>query len=316
MNSAHKKHWSEIKEQGTFLGLKATLGSLRVLGPKITTYFVAPAMIYYYCACTQARKASKKYLNQLSHYTGKKRFSSFSHFIAFGQSIVDKIMIWSMGIKKENIHVPNEDFLVKTLKEKKGGLFFTAHIGNIDAARIFAEQEPSVKINSLVFNQHSKKFNELLKKLNGQSALNVIQLDSVTLDLAVTLQEKAQQGEFFVIAADRSSTTNPSRAVKVPFLGDEIYLPEGPFILAGLLQCPAYFLFCVKEKDGMHRVYFEDFFKEIDISKKNRKENIVEAAQKYAAYLEKLCIAYPYAWFNFFDIFQPSLEKPIHDKKQ
>jgi len=57
---------------------------------------------------------------------------------------------------------------------------------------------------------------------------------------------------------DRVSSKHKERSIRAPFLGRPAPFPEGPFVLASLLECPVYLLFCLKI-GGKYRVSIEPF---------------------------------------------------------
>ena len=76
-------------------------------------------------------------------------------------------------------------------------------------------------------------------------------------------------------------------------------MPQGAFILAGLLKCPVYLMFCLKLDEKYH-IYIELFSEKIAFHRKQRNQMINEAVQQYAARLEHYCMKAPLQWFNFF----------------
>jgi len=84
------------------------------------------------------------------------------------------------------------------------------------------------------------------------------------------------------------------------FLGRPAPFPVGPFILASLLQCPAFLLFSRRTANGAD-LTFEPFRDSIVLPRKNRARLLDELAADYAARLEHHCLQAPLQWFNFYD---------------
>ena len=77
-------------------------------------------------------------------------------------------------------------------------------------------------------------------------------------------------------------------------------MPQGPFILAGLLKCPVYLLFCLKHQDRYH-VYFEVFDRRFELGKRSmRSQRLHDVVQAYAQRLAYYCQKAPLQWFNFY----------------
>ena len=79
-------------------------------------------------------------------------------------------------------------------------------------------------------------------------------------------EDKVEQGEIVVIVGDRTSATTGERSTRVEFLGKPASFSQGPFILAALLDCPVYFLFCLKDKKTKkYHVIFEHYSQTLKI---------------------------------------------------
>lgn len=293
-NRHENKHWSHMKEKGCLFGLKFTLYSYKILGRKCTHLLLYPIMAYFYLTSPTARKASKQYLSHLQC----PQYSSFKHFLSFGESVLDKFAVWNNDLSIKDIDCPNAALIYDQVAQKKGGVILTAHLGNIEIARALSQCDPNIKINALVFNQHAQRINALLAKTNARFAFNIIQLDKPNIALAMQLKEKVDAGEFIVIVGDRTSTTQPDRTIPSEFLGHTVHFPQGPFVLASVLQCPVYFMLCVKEKDQRFKIIFEPF------TQTPSRPLLTEYTQKYAQLLEKYCKQYPLQWFNFFNFWK------------
>ena len=292
-------HWSQAREKGSLLGMNIVLCSYKFLGKKLTYLLLYPIVAYFYCFSPLARKASKKYLAKLAY-----RASSFKHLLAFAESIVDKLAVWHGDISLEQIEIVGIELFRKQVAEKTGGVIFTAHLGNMEIARALSDFDLSVKINALLFTSNAKKITTFLEKINPKFTANLLYLENLGLAQAIDLQTKIDNGEFIVIAGDRTSVTKPQNSIPAVFFGDRAYFPTGPFILAGLLRCPVFFMLCLKEKQNSFKIVFKEFASKIDISKTNRNQQLQQHAQQYAHLLEEYCRLYPLQWFNFFDFWK------------
>ncbi len=116
-----------------------------------------------------------------------------------------------------------------------------------------------MKVNALVFTRHSPKFNRVMAAVSPQTLERMIQVDSLGPETVIALREQARGRR---ARRDRrgSRVRAPQGALdlRAPFLGRPAPFPEGPFVLASLLECPVYLLFCLKI-DGRYRVFFEPF---------------------------------------------------------
>jgi len=117
------------------------------------------------------------------------------------------------------------------------------------------------------------------------------------------LQDKIEAGELVIIAADRTPVSGGYRVSRVEFFEQLASFPQGPFILASLLKCPVYTVFCLRKKNK-HVIYFDHFSNQLFFSRKNRTEEIQKSVQVYAGRLQQYCIEEPLQWFNFYDFWR------------
>ena len=103
-----------------------------------------------------------------------------------------------------------------------------------------------------------------------------------------------------VIVGDRTPPAENGRVVSADFLGSPALFPQGPFILAAILECPVFLFVCVRGAKG-YRVHFEPFAERIKLPRRQREAVIAAHAQRYADRLAALCRETPFQWFNFFD---------------
>ena len=303
-NNRTDKHWSKLPEKGSFIALKLTLLLVRVLGRRLAYCLVYPVMVYFYFFSKKARLASHSYCLNLTHYAKQKnqvvKVKPFQQFIAFGQSLVDKIAVWNKQITRDDLDFPNRQQLLELIDNKQGAVIFTAHLGNIEIMRAISLSLPHFKINALIFNQHAQQFNQLLTKINPDSQLNLISVDHFDLSLAMRLQQKIDQGELIIIACDRTSVQHPPRTIEANFLGKPSLFPQGGFLMAHLLKVPVYSMLCIKS-GKKYRVIFNLFATKLQLSRHNRDKELTQYVQQYSHFIEDYCLQYPTQWFNFFE---------------
>jgi predicted LPLAT superfamily acyltransferase len=152
----------------------------------------------------------------------------------------------------------------------------------------------------LVHTKHAKAFNRLLAEINPDSTLNLWQVSEISPDTAIRISDLVAQGELVVIAADRIPVAANPRVAYANFLGSQAAFPVGPYVLASLLQCPSYLLFCLRQDDGYH-VYYESFREVIKLPRRGRDAALAELAGAYAERLASYCALAPLQWFNFYD---------------
>lgn len=301
-------HWSGLEERGVYLGLKLMLRSYRVLGRPGFSLFLYPAILYFYLTKGSARRASVEYLARIdADAMGRQRLGrwparlrSFRHFIFFGEAILDKLRAWTGGIQLDDIDFENQEAFLALQDSGQGAILIASHLGNAEVSRALGMRRRNLKITALVHTKHAENFNRLMREESADSTVSLIQTTEVGPETAMLLKQKIDAGEYVVIVGDRTPVGNSPRAILAPFLGRLAPFPEGPFILAAILKCPVFLIFCLKQNNRF-RVIFEPFCDVIDMPRARRREVLTALVARYAERLEFHCCNHPYQWFNFFD---------------
>ncbi|WP_318451815.1 glycosyltransferase family 2 protein [Photobacterium leiognathi] len=310
-----QQHWSSHAERGTILGIKTLLAVYSLLGRKAFNVLLKAVMGYYYLTGKKARKASEDYLEQLESYasdnqlTLPSKLNSYDHLLSFGHTMLDKLVAWKGDYSENNLTIHGDEHFNELAKRQQGIVVLGSHLGNLELCRALSSRHPDIKINALVFTEHAERFNAVLKAINPDSDLNLIQVNELGADTAIMLQQKVEQGEWVVIVGDRTSVTKEQRVVWADFLGKPAPFPQGPFILASVLKVPVYTLFGLRDDSQAtphFDVYFEPFSERLILPRKTRETALQETVQQYASRLESYTIKAPLQWYNFFNFWQLS----------
>ena len=300
----NKKHWAAQSERGSFLLMKMVAVLIRVLGRTLMTPVLYGVVLYFYLTGAVARRSIAEYQNNLSTWAERPelRASSkqiFRQFMAFADSLLDKLDVWHGRIGLEHLDVDDPAGIRQQShqREGRGQLLVGAHLGNLEVCRALAQIGKKVQMNVLVHTRHAAAFNRLLNE-SGASHLRLIEvshLDPVTM---LQLSQRLDQGEWLAIAGDRVPL-HEGRRSQVNFLGQSAYFPQGPWLLAGILKCPVSLLFCLKQQ-GRYRISLEPFADSVQWQRKNREQILTETVQRYADRLALRCLEAPLQWFNFY----------------
>ncbi|WP_305418443.1 glycosyltransferase family 2 protein [Photobacterium leiognathi] len=313
--SIDQQHWSSHAERGTILGIKTLLAVYSLLGRKAFNVLLKAVMGYYYLTGKKARKASEDYLEQLESYASDNQLTlpakvnSYDHLLSFGHTMLDKLVAWKGDYSENNLTIHGDEHFNELAKRQQGIVVLGSHLGNLELCRALSSRHPNIKINALVFTEHAERFNAVLKAINPDSDLNLIQVNELGADTAIMLQQKVEQGEWVVIVGDRTSVTKEQRVVWADFLGKPAPFPQGPFILASVLKVPVYTLFGLRDDSQAtphFDVYFEPFSEQLILPRKTRETALQETVQQYASRLESYTIKAPLQWYNFFNFWQLS----------
>ncbi len=303
-----RSHWSQIEERGLVWGMAFLLKVYLIFGRKVLQFFLYPVVSYYWLLNGKGRRASREYLDRISAFKDDPSIKgslkgSYLHFISFANALIDKLAAWSGTLSLDDIEYHGRDAVISHIDKGQGVLLFGSHLGNLEVCRVIAKLRSKVTINVLVHTKHTEKFNTLLNKYADSGKLNLIQVTSVNASTAMLLQDKIDAGEMVIIAADRTPVGATGRVAQASFLGQPASFPQGPFILALLLKCPVFTLFCIKEQDKQV-IYFDHFSDAQGVPRKQRTAVIQQYVEKFAERLQHYCAKAPMQWFNFYDFWQ------------
>lgn len=303
------RHWASLEETSLVWGIRLLVWIYRTCGRWAFRLILRPVVSYYFLSGKLAREASLDYLQRLARYFPELHLKvgwwlSYRHFLSFGETLLDKIIAWMGCIEPDQVDFPNRSLLLELVEKKSGALILSGHIGNLELCQAIANIRAQIHLNILVHTRHAEKFNRLLGRGEGSATIRLIQVTELNPAIAIELQEKIDDGEFVVMVGDRIPVQG-GRTVKAKFLGAEADFPQGPYLLASLLRCPVFTLFCYPTQ-GRYRVYLEPFSEPFRIprSEPKRSEMLKTLARRYAEILEKHCRAEPLQWFNFYPYWQ------------
>ena len=293
-----------MKERGGMLPLMLMFGFYRLGGRWLCRIVLLLVIFWYWLFSKSAREASLQYLSKVHDYAGSSspfksapsQINTYSHLMQFGECILDKLEGWLGHIPEDQLELFGHELIRE--RYQKGTVIVVSHFGNIELLRAI-KSEAKQKINVLVYQKHATKFNQFLKKINDQADVNLVSVDELGIETALVLQEKLNQGEWIIVAADRVPVQS-DRIQSVEFLGEEAYWPQGAWILASLLKVPVMAVFCYRTQKKFE-VHIHQIADKLQFSRKNRMEDMRLTTRNYVALLEQHCLRVPYQWFNFFN---------------
>ena len=297
-----KRHWADHRERGSFLLMKLTAWAVRHLGRRVLSPVLHGIVFYFFLFGRAAQTSAWQYQQHLADWSNQAalrptRWRVFKQFMAFADSLLDKLDMWNGTLKVEHIEIVDPALLRQELRGKRGQMLVGAHLGNLEVCRALAELGEKVTMNVLVHTKHAEHFNRLLGEA-GATHLRLVQVSELDPAIMLQLSQRLDRGEWLAIAGDRVAL-HGGRNVQVDFLGQPALFPQGPWLLAGLLKCPINLIFCLKGARG-YRVILEPFADAIQWRRSDRQQVIAEHTQRYAARLGFYCLEAPQQWFNFY----------------
>jgi predicted LPLAT superfamily acyltransferase len=286
--------WLLQKERGSswlmrfiaFVGLGAGRATGRLLLYPICAYFVVFSR--------SARAASMDFLTRVRQRPCGWR-DVFAHYHRFAETILDRVFLLAGRDRDFTFDVDGTEQLDHALAEGRGVLLFGAHFGSFEALRAIGGARSPARVRVLMHEANAHKLNATLGALNRSASQDVIVLGRPQTMLEV--RDALRAGEIVGLLADRAVAHD--RLVSCDFLGARAPFPQGPFVLASILEVPIVLFCAVCDGSGAYRVRFERF----DVATADARATIVSQVQRYASCLEGKCRADPLNWFNFYDFF-------------
>jgi predicted LPLAT superfamily acyltransferase len=218
--------------------------------------------------------------------------------------VLDKLIAYNGGIQIEDIVFHGEQPVQAALDSGRGALLLGSHLGNLEVCRALAHFRPGLRLRVLVHTHHAPNFNRLLAQLDPSILVSLQQVTDLGVAEAAELAAWVAGGGVVLIAADRvplagAESGRAGRVIWADFLRHPAPFPQGPFILAALLDCQVFSLFCVRR--GLRfEATFEPFAARVELPRRERERVLQGCASSFAAQLEQHCLAAPFQWFNFF----------------
>jgi predicted LPLAT superfamily acyltransferase len=304
-HSDDKQHWAAQKERGSFWLMKLTAFGLRLLGRRPMTPVLYGIVLYFFVFGRRARRNVRQYQDYLAQWSGRPDLrptlrSVFAQFMAFGESLLDRLDAWHGKLKLDQVtlHDPDgvRERLMKNRHGGRGEILVGTHLGNLEVCRALAELGEQVPLNVLVHTPNVAHFNRL-QSAAGDHQLHLLQVSEMDAALMLDLSQRLDRGEWLAIAGDRVPLQDGRRVV-VDFLGHPAPFPQGPWMLAGLLRCPVNLMCCLKI-DGRYQIHLESFIDAPAWDRRQREALIAGWVRRYADYLAQKCLLAPRQWFNF-----------------
>jgi len=300
-------HWSSLAERGAYWGLNFLALLYRVTRRYGCMVAVFPIALYFHLTGAEQRRASREFLRRAYRAKGIDYdpgwFATFKHSFGFARKTVDTFAAWLGGIAPGSVVAIDKCELDRATASGQGILLIVSHLGNIEISRALLDDAQRSRIKILVHTVHAQNFARILRQFRPDAMADTIQVTEMNPGTMIALKAAIEHGDWVAIAGDRTPVRGDERISIAPFLGQDAPFPQGPYVLAHLLECPVYLMFCMQQKGG-YGLYFEMFAERITLPRRDKQAAISEWAARYAKRLESFCLMDPFQWYNFFDFWQ------------
>lgn len=300
--------WTGLAERGSIWGMRFTAACYRVLGRPLALLLIHLVVTYFYLTDRAGRRASTHYLQRVYAIPqgraalGRRpgRLSAFLHYRAFALSIADRIELWLGRRGGFEFVVQGSEIPDRLADEGRGYIVLGAHLGSFDALRLLADRQGRT-VNVLMYTNHAERINRVFRELSPEAEARVIPVVPGSVQAIFEIRERLSRGEVIAVLGDRIEAGDRGRASRVSLLGDPVSLPQSPFLMAGLLECPVVFMTALRTGPRRYTVVAELLADRVTLPRAERQKKLEELLAAYAGCLARQCVQSPYQWFNFFD---------------
>jgi predicted LPLAT superfamily acyltransferase/glycosyltransferase involved in cell wall biosynthesis len=312
--SGSARHWASLGERGSLWGLRILALFYRLTGRYGCMVATFPIAMYFHLTSGEQRRVSRLFLQRAYEAKGIERTpgwtDTFWHLFGFAQKTVDTFAAWMGGVDPKIVEVADPATLASVTASGQGIVLIVSHLGNIDISRALLDDTQRSRIKLLVHTLHAQNFARVLQQFRPEAIADTMQVTDLNPGTIIALKEVVEHGGWVAIAGDRTPIQAVDRVSPVPFLGHNAPFPQGPYLIAHLLECPVYLMFCLRHRGG-YRLYFERFAERITLPRRDKSTALGQWAARYARRLESFCLIDPFQWYNFFDFWDaaPSPKK-------
>ncbi len=290
----------EGKSRGTVLGYRIFIFFLKNLGLG-AAYLLLRFVAFYFCFF------SGKNAQAIYYYFRKRRkyprlqslINVYNSYYVFGQTIIDKVAISSGMRHKFTYEFDGVEHIKSLLKDGKGGILISAHVGNFEIAEFFFQDlDTKSQINLVTTDAEHANIKSYLERVTSRSKIKFI-LVRQDLSHIFEINNALGRGELICFTGDRYS--EGQKTLTQSFLGKEAKFPAGPFLLGSRLKVPILFVYVMKEAKNHYHL----FARKANLQNRDAQGLLNDYTQSVAGILQK----YPLQWFNYFDFWNAIKKK-------
>ena len=288
----------QTKPRGGRLGNGFFIVLIRCGGLALAPFFLFWVALYFLVAAPAARRASFN----LARHLGRGRFLpgrlwfAFRHFYTFGLLLLDRIAILAADqAHKYHIDFIGEENIRNSLREGKGVVLLTAHLGNWEAMGHLLTRLDA-PFCMVMFDTLDEKLRSTMEDMARHRSFRILHTDGSPPSAAAILTS-LREGEIVGMMGDRVLA---GESVEAPFLGGTIDLPVGGYVVAAAAKAPLIYVFAVRRGWRRYSFHGSEAQHLAYTNRRQKKPDLERWAAEFAQEIETFARRYPYQWGNFF----------------
>ncbi len=285
------------RSRGTTWGYRVFVWLLKN-GGLSAAYALLPFVTLYYRLFVPSATRPLMYMYTERLQFDRKKASKLirKNLLVFGQTIIDKIAVLSGAGNKLSFTHEGVEHIEQLVKDGKGGVLLSAHLGNWEVAGHLLKRVNTV-INIVMYDGEAEQVKQYLQQFEGNRSFNIIFIKD-DLSHIYEISAALARNELICLHGDRFRPGN--RTMQHDFLGKNALFPAGPFILAAKLKAPVCFVFAFKETNFHYHFYAYP----PRVYEGRGTQGMEKMLDEYVDKLEDKLKQYPWQWFNYYDFWK------------
>ncbi|MBA4417528.1 MAG: lipid A biosynthesis acyltransferase [Syntrophus sp. (in: bacteria)] len=305
MQRDHRDAQWTARSIGTHFGHKFFYLLIRFGGRQTAYFFLSFVVIFYVFFTPSIRKKADYYLSRRfkgKHFPGRLA-DSYRIYLNLGKALIDRAVIGILGEGKMNIEFRKQEELLNLLKEGRGMVLMTAHVG--------CWQTAMATLRFLNVPVHL-----LMQREDGDIDLHYYEHAGIPCPYRIIdprgymggvleMIGVLKKGEVICVMGDRL-LGSVKGAATVDFLGGKVLFPFSAFKIASATGTPVAVLLSHKSSPAGYVLEVARVIRvprDAGKSEKDFSSYVSEFAQALELYTE----AHPYQFFNFYNMWEGHL---------
>ena len=275
---------------------RALIGLLKVVDVRLVYAFAAIFVIPVCLVLNASRGIAYRYFRQRHGYSPlKAAWKTYVNHCIFATVVIDRFAMYAG--ERFPVDLEGYDHFQRLSAGESAFVQLSAHVGNYELAgySLASDRKP---FNALVFFGEKESVMQGRNQLFGNNRIKMIPVKNDMSHL-FEMNRVLQEGEILSMPADRFFGS--SRAITLPFLGQEARFPQGPFSVATARGVDVLAVNVMKVALKRYHIYITP----LNYDKQARRnEQIDQLAKAYVAELERVMRLHPTQWYNYYEFWQ------------
>jgi predicted LPLAT superfamily acyltransferase len=284
------------KSKGNKLGYRIFVFVCKAFGVLPAYLLLRFVSLYYFLFSWSSSRFIFDYFRyRIGYGKVKAFFKIYSNYYVFGQTLLDKIIVMAGIENKFSYDFDGEENLREMVKQGRGGILLSAHVGNWEAAGHLLKRLNS-RINIVMFDGEHEQIKSYIEGVTKGKNFNVIVIKN-DMSHVYAIGDALGRNELICLHADRFLPGN--KTIVKNFLGAPANFPAGPFQLATGFNVPVSVVFAMKESASHYHFFGSPLLKKTETETKAQFSE--RLSETFKNDLEQKVKLYPEQWFNYFN---------------